>query len=212
MGQRGPRGPAKIELLYGLGTKACDVAVNAETLVVFELEAWLSVSLRVVDRDRRPIAGARVFGNVREGNLRHEVVGSTDTDGRFVGTSVLRSFESWVEADGYAPSEGVFADKQKRQVRRTLVLDKPAGTLRGRVLDAAGVPVPATLVAIQPVQPGQKRPPRAMLATTDAQGAFETRSVPFGSVHVFALADRQLDAAGYFLVAKRSGRARMVAK
>lgn len=197
-------GRARVELPYVKVEHPCEVVADRETLTVIELPVRVRATLTVVDAEGRPLAGARIWGTVREGHLRWDVLGHTDADGRFAHAWVYPRAEVWAVADGLAPSPSLAANEQTPHLRRTIVLREPAGTVTGRVVDAAGAGA-AALVAIQETDARQRRPPRPILTYTDADGRFSCRSVPPGPLRIFALHNRRPDAGG-FLVPESTGR------
>lgn len=198
-------GRATVELPYVKAKRECEVIAESETLALIELPLRVRADLTVVDSEGCPLVGVQIWGTVREGHLRWEVLGRTDTDGRFGHAWVFPRAEMWAEADGLAPSRVISADEKAPNLRHTIVLREPASTVTGRVVDAAGIGV-TTLVAIERTDPSQRHPPHPILVHTDCDGRFACRSVPPGPLRVFALHDRQRQAGIGFLVATSASR------
>ncbi len=153
------------------------------------LEATLTISAgariagRVVDRNGRVVAGARIRLRDYEGSIAGLPVATTGRQGTFTLDHVAEG--SWITAyaTGHASSHG-YRVETAGHGEPTLALRGPAGIIRGRVLDPRGRPVARAIVCagtshgdIGEDQLGPESVP-AVLTYTDKDGAFEFNSLP----------------------------------
>ncbi|HWY75169.1 MAG TPA: carboxypeptidase-like regulatory domain-containing protein, partial [Verrucomicrobiae bacterium] len=162
-------GMTKLATTSGQGITEDDFRAGTATLV---LQAGFVAAGSVADQDGKPIVGARVIENKEWNNPR--AVYRTDEGGRFrlanlpAGESVIT-----VEADAYLPSDAtIHPEIENKDLRFTLA---PAARLVGRVVDEAGAPVKALVIAVS----GDYASNRFDWSViTDGQGEFEWLSAP----------------------------------
>ena len=159
----------------------------ALTLQRIELE---DVTLRVVTPDGEPIADAKVRAAIlfdTNGATRfEEVVTNARGEATIKKLRPNESVELSPEKAGYALQKaGVIPALTGAQTRRATdaILTPKNGTLRGRILDAAGAPVAGARVAV--LWPGDVRDSKE-LAASDAQGRFELENLSAGELLVGA--------------------------
>ncbi len=146
---------------------------------VVVLRKGLPVTGRVLDRDGRPIAGA----SVRLGDpFRHVTAWvttiKTDAKGRFrIGNTALREAPLSVQAAGYAPE--LVPVKVQPDLPPVEFRLGPGRTIRGRVIDDRGRPVPGATVAASQWRGHQTLDWRV---ETDAEGRFRWDDAPSDAV------------------------------
>lgn len=156
-------------------------APTAEPLRI-ELRPARSLSLRVLDPERRPVAGARVSqievretgaGKASSSSWSAVGLGETDKEGR----AVLSELEPGelrllVRAQGYRPAElpGVRILEEEEPEPLEILLE-PGALLEGRVLDGRGEPMARVQMRVLPPDPGSR--PRPMIsALTEEDGRY----------------------------------------
>jgi protocatechuate 3,4-dioxygenase beta subunit len=156
-------------------------APTAEPLRI-ELRPARSLSLRVLDPQRRPVAGARVSqvelretgaGKASSSSWSAIGLGETDEEGR----AVLSEMEPGelrllVRAQGYRPAElAGLRIPEEGEPEPLEVLLEPGVVLEGRVLDGRGEPMARAQMRVFPPDPGSR--PRPMLsALTEEDGRY----------------------------------------
>ena len=177
-------------------TASQDLELAAATVTTLDLEAVRSgiIDGLVVDAEQRPIADARLWMSLGGSPFRGFEVGRSDARGRFR-VPFVPSQDLGARKAGFAPSPLVGLTKGSREV--TLVLAAAGGTIRGRVVDTHGLPVPGARVEVGP--PGGWSHPASTLLerllepvaaklVADAAGAFSCEGVAAGNVDVQAWA------------------------
>jgi RNA polymerase sigma-70 factor (ECF subfamily) len=165
----------------------------------FRLRCGFEASGRVVGADGRPLRGALVdvVGSVRENDDQRTSSGCgvTDADGRFrvAGLDPTMPHALVVVADGFGIlRQAVTRPPDAMTVDVGDVVPPPAHVLAGRVLDAAGAPLPGVTVEIY----GPRGEPGSALAdnnyganaerVTDELGRFAFADLAEGAYDVFA--------------------------
>jgi RNA polymerase sigma-70 factor (ECF subfamily) len=132
------------------------VSVGEPVDVLFELRQGRSASGRILGPDGRPIAGALVLTRTIPGQPQHHSQRSftrTETDGRFrfADLDPTARHTLFVRKDGCATAIYEFpipeADVSSIELG-DLTLPRPA-TLRGRVVDESGAPVPESMLHLR---------------------------------------------------------------
>jgi len=171
----------------------CVVVVGGEPLNV-DIGSGMSgtVNGRVVDGNGRPVAGVEVFvgqsiasATPPERLVRHAA--TTGDDGTFDVMYAAREERVGARRPGYAASWAQ-STAGLGDGAVTLVLDEPAATVQGTVVDARGGPVAGAVVGIEPESHGSHRgadgtllhEPLAALAVTDAAGHFAIAALRAG--------------------------------
>lgn len=166
----------------------------------FALVPGVSVAGRVLDAAGEPVEGAEVSARVKQapGNFRIELGGPpppralSDEDGRYR-ISALDPGSAWelsADAADYAPAKRAVSGLEPRAALTGVDLKlERGGTVRGRVVDAEGVPLSVAEVELAPAAeggPGGMRILRgesgpAASGWTDDDGAFALRGIPAGT-------------------------------
>jgi len=143
---------------------------------------------------REPVAGARVRVFPRSGGGTPE--GRTDAQGRFEVPLGPRGTLFLLEATapGYGPSTVDGVDSSGADAEVGAILLHVAASLAGTVRSEEGAPLGGAQVFVSTGLPGlAEREGRTPLATTSADGAFEVRSLPAGTVRVGLRAEGRSD-------------------
>jgi hypothetical protein len=143
--------------------------------VDFELVPGPKVRLRVVDLQRRPVAGVRVAFHITPYRVFEDRQTAADFDVAAFGPNARRKVMIWHEerSIGKVVDVGLGDDKDGPVVVR---LD-PLATIEGRVIDAEGKPAP--FMSIETRVLGQFKLALAE-ASTDRNGKFIVPNVPVG--------------------------------
>jgi len=160
----------KLATTSGQGITEDDFRAGTATLV---LQAGFVAVGSVANQDGKPIVGAKVTENKDWENPR--AICRTDRDGRFKfanlpgGDSIIA-----VEAESYLPSDAtIHPERENKDLQFTLA---PAARLVGRVVDEAGAPVHALVIAVS----GDYQSDRFHWSVvTDGEGKFEWLSAPY---------------------------------
>jgi hypothetical protein len=153
-----------------------DDPTESEEITVI-LRRGVALTGRVVDEERRPIAGAVVYVESMHDDLDDEVIATviTGEDGTFRVEHLLRGeVDIEVSAEGYLPTDDDVEQLMPDAPPVEIVLRR-GHEVRGRIVDAGGAPVPGVLVAA-PGASGDK-------ATSDVDGTFR-----IGALHPRAAA------------------------
>lgn len=149
---------------------------------------------RVLDAEGAPRAGAVVLASVADFSRQRPalsyVASRVDDEGRYAleglpaGTLAVLLFPSGAPAADSTPDMRLFAVRAGE--RRTLdFLGRFEGArLRGRLLDAAGSPLPGRAIWID-VPPNSLRPSNLVSTTTDALGGFAFEDLRPGELQLF---------------------------
>lgn len=167
-----------------------EIHAGVETLVELQVDTRAIAEVNVVDEQDRPVAGATVCASrSAAGSVAwYEMLANADASGRC-------RVESTHERTLFAVVAGRALSQQLQLVPGrslsplTLRVGPPAGTVRGRVIDVDGSPVPDAVVAIVANADAAAYPPMPLCARTDARGEFTVGSVAFGACSVFAVCE-----------------------
>ncbi|MCA8981392.1 MAG: sigma-70 family RNA polymerase sigma factor [Planctomycetes bacterium] len=206
-GDRGGHGSASVDQL-NLDLRKLDedaAAALVESLrvdVTLQLEPGVDVSGRVLDRERRPVAGAEIWISNGLNRDTGSVVARTDADGRYLVRQLTDDCFVGARAEGHAPSgpEHVQYWTERGapdgELELDLLLGGPAARVRGIVLDAQGRPVAGARVRVGSQDgfdtfgpTGAEGPPPPVEVSTDADGRFEATGIAPGSVGIACRAE-----------------------
>lgn len=171
--------------------------LEAETVHEVELTANRDgfVEGAVVDANHLPVPDARLWLSDRANYTRGFEVGRSDAEGRFRLPARTDTYLGARKA-GFAPSRVRYLQKLGQPIE--LVLPKQGGNLRGKVVDAANLPIAAAQLSIGGhggwVVPGSTIEehwlmPMPAMVTTDEVGEFTCDGVEPGDLDVRAWAE-----------------------
>jgi len=136
--------------------------------------------IRVVDAGGSPVVGAEVSAFVQEPNITHIIgmIGATDSEGRFVCSTVPPDLPVWTEVKkpglpsaisaAYVGSSGEVLPEQ------TLIMAENTFGITGTAIAPDGMPAASRGITAFPQTPGQ-RSRHPLYTTTDEQGVFHFR-------------------------------------
>jgi hypothetical protein len=175
---------------YAPGTGFTQVAGGgASGRVDVRLHKGFSVEGRVVDEQRKPIAGAHVGTAALWGLPAGSQDVVTDTDGKFKIPALPAGTHALMASDGeHAPARSAPVTVADRPVTGVEIMLRDGGTLVGTVVDEAGKAVPYATIRVG--GSGQQMyTVAARQATSDKAGAFELRGLDRAKLKARAEAD-----------------------
>ncbi|MCB9881191.1 MAG: carboxypeptidase regulatory-like domain-containing protein [Planctomycetes bacterium] len=175
------------------GELRVDVVAGTHENHDFQLPAGCTVEGRVLDRRDLPVADADVWLQSEHTDWTGgAIVGHADGEGRFTLHGIPTGMSLAAVAAGHAPSALVdldTLDTSQSPVHVELVLEDGAGSIEGRVLNSAGEPIAAAVIAVgtgpsfmEPRGPErwvERWTPRT--TRTNEEGAFALPGIPTGS-------------------------------
>lgn len=148
---------------------------------VVDVAPVFTTDVLVVDAQGAPVAGAGIFASNERGLPVMQEIGRTDRDGRWREPRIeLQLLVRAVRAGNVASPASVLTGKEGPVV---LQLGGEAATIHGRVLDAAGAPVPAAVVLFVP-DDAVDNSQWPNTARSDAQGRYRCDWLTPGSHHL----------------------------
>ncbi len=160
--------------------RACEIVVApGETKKLdMALPEPVTMSIRLVDDDGRPVAGAPIGPWYLQANGQPFQYGGhkTDGEGRFRFTEFMPGVKSGFGTGcttGYTQLEdaGVVCERGKTHPERTLVIEALRGRVTGRAVNSGGTPIRKQSFFIRTFYDDGKR--AVQLGTTDLQGNFD---------------------------------------
>ncbi len=192
VGFLGPAGKARADFMTFTGTdretEGFSITAGVRSDYIIRLPSRLRISIRVSNAQGLPVPDATVIGQIEtDRNLGYHSIGHTDSEGRLVYESALRSLPVRAMAEGRIRSSSKFADaRDGRDHQFELVIGGPAQTVLGTVFDLSKRPVEGFLVAVYSASSGANQLP--FLTRTDSGGRFQVTQVPPGPCQVIAMA------------------------
>lgn len=185
-------GPARVLPQNGVPKPSRVVVVAGTTTEhVHDVPVVFTADVMVVDEAGQPVAGAVIRGvdpAQQKRTLAAREVGRTGLDGRWREPRTEAMLFLQALQGGRQPSAVLQANSGKGPL--VLQLGGPAGEIHGTVCDAAGRPLPGTVLAFLTAARREERFATAV-EVADASGHFACRCLPIGDVLVFArLEDR----------------------
>lgn len=187
--------PGEIDVFTDRSNHSFSLAPGERAERRLTIRAGLHVTLRVVDLDRRPIAGAEVWCSSDYDYAEGRVSGYTDERGGFVLRDLGSRRSLAVRAQGYEPAVTTQLEGEPgERIVEELVLQRGGATLRGSVRAAHGGLAANAAVQIRTnlsrqvdaVRGGYHSPPPPVEVRTDAAGTFVATGLSSGPVTVCA--------------------------
>jgi hypothetical protein len=172
------RNPVNAGKLWPTAMKEINPAEGTMVVHVdFELDAGAAVRLRAVDRQGRPVAGAKVSGRTRRGQFARDAQAEAEFEVVALGPDedriVLICHEERKLGKVVHVRQG---DDMKGKVS---VLLEPLAMIVGRVVDAESNPVAGAVIVTDPLPSGSYSLTLGQVAA-DKQGRFVVPNVPAG--------------------------------
>ena len=186
-------GPHEVRLDSG-PTKNPDIIAGKTTDISFRLPLGLRLHGRVVDQNKAPITGARIWIYPAEGTSKHEpgnAVDRTDHKGRFELRDLASGMRIGARVPGYVPSDLYLVPPAWTWDAREVVLQvqRPAASLHGEVVGPSGAMVAGAIVCLAHGFGVGRSLPDVFLRT-DERGRFDSNDLHPGRIQVWASAPR----------------------
>lgn len=142
--------------------------------LVFQLQAGLTATGRVVDVSGQPISGAKVWAGKKYSHDRQST--STDFAGNFTFKKINEgTIDFSVSAEGFAPTSKPHKIPQTTEL--VLILEKGA-EIFGKVVDEGGTPIPGVRVVLEGSYNSPMYDQIEFSTSTDSEGKFSWKAAP----------------------------------